>query len=314
LFPYICKRLGMALPTVISVSVLVFLMIRAIPGDPVALMMGDINDPALVEHMRVSMGLDQPIWVQYEHWILRALQGDLGISTARHEPVLSLVLKAFPVTAQIVVAATLLGCLVAIPAGMFAAWQQNRAGDAVVVSMATLLVSAPSFWVGILLLWLFGVHFDLLPTYGFSSIRESGISAVKFLILPVVAIVLTEMASITRMVRASAIDVLRLEYISHARAKGLKEARVLMSHALPNAFGSALTVIGLVLGHLLSGAAVIETVFTLPGLGRLLVESIYSRDYPVVQGCLLFISLLYILTNLMIDLLYPFFDPRIKLN
>jgi peptide/nickel transport system permease protein len=255
-------------------------------------MLGDINDPALVHQMRMTMGLDRPVWEQYLLWGGRALHGDLGRSIVQNEPVSSLIASHFPVTAQIVLTSTLIACLVAIPAGMFAAWRQNRAGDIAVVTTATLLVSAPSFWVGILLLWLFGVKLEWLPTYGFASLREGGLGALRYLVLPVLAILLTEMASITRMMRASAIDVLRLEFVAHARAKGLRERRVLMRHALPNAFGPTLTVVGLIFGHLLSGAAVIETVFTLPGLGRLM---------------------LYIAINLLIDLLYPLFDPRITL-
>ncbi len=310
---YLVKRIAVALPTAFLVSVLVFLMIRAIPGDPVALMLGDINDPALAQGMRASMGLDQPIWTQYLIWFQHAVHGDLGISIARQEPVSHLILQAFPVTAQVVLSATVIGCIVAIPAGIFAAWRQNRASDLSIVAVCTLLVSAPSFWVGIMLLWLFGVRLQWLPTFGFASVAHSGLGAIKYLVLPVVAIMLTEMAAIARITRASAIDVLRLEFVAYARAKGIGERRVLTHHVLPNAFGPTLTIVGLILGHLLSGAAVIETVFTLPGLGRLLIESIYSRDYPVVQGCLLFISLLYIVINLVIDLLYPLFDPRIDL-
>jgi peptide/nickel transport system permease protein len=171
----------------------------------------------------------------------------------------------------------------------------------------------PSFWVGILLMWLFGVKLQWLPTFGFETFSEAGWGTVRYLVLPVLAVALGEIAVLTRIMRASSLEVLRLEYISHARAKGLSERRVLLRHALPNAFGPALTVVGLILGHLLAGGAVIETVFTLPGMGRLLVESIYARDYPVVQACLLVIALLYVLVNLVVDLLYPVFDPRMKL-
>jgi peptide/nickel transport system permease protein len=225
-----------------------------------------------------------------------------------------LVLTHFAVTAQVVLTATLLACLVAVPAGMVAAWRQNRRADTAIVSTSILFVSMPSFWVGILLIWLFGVKLNWLPVYGFESIAQGGLGAARYLVLPVCAIVLTEIAAITRMMRASTIETLRLEYVAHARAKGLPEKRVMLRHVLPNSFGPTLTVIGLMLGHLLSGAAVIETVFTLPGIGRLLVESIYARDYPVVQGCLLFIALLYVAVNLAVDLLYPLFDPRVKLQ
>lgn len=310
---YIVKRIGAAVPTVLIVSVLVFAMIRAVPGDPAALMLGDADNPKLLAEIRTSLGLDQPVATQFFLWARHVFSGDLGISIARKEPVLDLILSHFPVTAQIVLTATLLACLVAIPSGLFAAWRQNRGADTAIVATATFLVSLPSFWVGILLIWLFGVELGWAPTYGFVSIKQGGWRAASYLVLPVMAIVLTEVAAITRMMRASAIEVLRLEYVSHARAKGLTERRVLLRHAFPNAFGPTLTVVGLILGHLLSGAAVIETVFTVPGIGRLLIESIYARDYPVVQGCLLFIALLYVGVNLVVDLLYPLFDPRIKL-
>ncbi|MGS1006774.1 MULTISPECIES: ABC transporter permease [Achromobacter] len=311
---YLLKRIAASVPTVIVVTVLVFALIRAIPGDPASLMLGDIDNPALLAEMRHALGLDRPVGEQFLIWVGNALQGDLGMSIARREPVMHLVLTHFAVTAQVVLTATLLACLVAVPAGMVAAWRQNRRADTAIVSTAILFVSMPSFWVGILLIWLFGVKLNWLPVYGFESIAQGGLGAARYLVLPVCAIVLTEIAAITRMMRASTIETLRLEYVAHARAKGLPEKRVMLRHVLPNSFGPTLTVIGLMLGHLLSGAAVIETVFTLPGIGRLLVESIYARDYPVVQGCLLFIALLYVAVNLVVDLLYPLFDPRVKLQ
>jgi peptide/nickel transport system permease protein len=311
---YLLKRIAASVPTVIVVTVLVFALIRAIPGDPASLMLGDIDNPALLAEMRHALGLDRPVGEQFLIWVGNALRGDLGMSIARREPVMHLVLTHFAVTAQVVLTATLLACLVAVPAGMVAAWRQNRRADTAIVSTSILFVSMPSFWVGILLIWLFGVKLNWLPVYGFESIAPGGRGAARYLVLPVCAIVLTEIAAITRMMRASTIETLRLEYVAHARAKGLPEKRVMLRHVLPNSFGPTLTVIGLMLGHLLSGAAVIETVFTLPGIGRLLVESIYARDYPVVQGCLLFIALLYVAVNLAVDLLYPLFDPRVKLQ
>jgi peptide/nickel transport system permease protein len=311
---YLLKRIAASVPTVIVVTVLVFALIRAIPGDPASLMLGDIDNPALLAEMRHALGLDRPVGEQFLIWVGNALRGDLGMSIARREPVMHLVLTHFAVTAQVVLTATLLACLVAVPAGMVAAWRQNRRADTAIVSTSILFVSMPSFWVGILLIWLFGVKLNWLPVYGFESIAQGGLGAARYLVLPVCAIVLTEIAAITRMMRASTIETLRLEYVAHARAKGLPEKRVMLRHVLPNSFGPTLTVIGLMLGHLLSGAAVIETVFTLPGIGRLLVESIYARDYPVVQGCLLFIALLYVAVNLAVDLLYPLFDPRVKLQ
>jgi peptide/nickel transport system permease protein len=310
---YIVKRTSMAIPTVVIVTLLVFAMIRAIPGDPAALMLGDINDPVLLAQMRHAFGLDRSIPAQFAIWVTHLLSGDFGMSIVRHQPVIDLICETFPVTAEIVLAATLVACVIAVPAGLFAAWAQNRRGDLAVVMGSIVLVSVPSFWAGIMLIWVFGVKFHVLPTFGYQSFAQAGWPAIKYLVLPVIAVALGEIAVVTRTMRASSIEVLRLEYIAHARAKGLSERRVLLRHTLPNAFGPALTVIGLVLGHLLAGGAVIETVFTLPGMGRLLVESIYARDYPVVQGCLLVIALIYVLVNLVVDLLYPVFDPRLKL-
>jgi peptide/nickel transport system permease protein len=309
---YIVKRTSMAIPTVVIVTLLVFCMIRAIPGDPASLMLGDVNDPVLLAQMRHTFGLDQPLFTQFAIWVTHLLSGDFGMSIVRHRPVLELICEAFPVTAEIVLAATVVATLTAVPAGLFAAWAQNRRGDLAVVMGAIVLVSVPSFWAGILLIWLFGVKLQLLPTFGYLSFAQAGWPAVRYLVLPVIAIALGEIAVLTRTMRASSIEVLRLEYIAHARAKGLSEPRVLLRHTLPNAFGPTLTAIGLVLGHLLAGGAVIETVFTLPGMGRLLVESIYARDYPVVQGCMLVIALIYVFVNLVVDLLYPVFDPRLK--
>ncbi|HXZ08905.1 MAG TPA: ABC transporter permease [Paraburkholderia sp.] len=310
---YLFKRIALAVPTVAIVTVLVFGMMRAIPGDPATLMLGDINDPALLAQVRHQLGLDRSVPEQFVLWLSHLLRGDLGMSIVRHQPVTELIASTFPVTAQIVLAATLLASLIAIPAGLVAAWSQNRRADPAIVFTGILLVSLPSFWVGILLMWVFGVRLHWLPTFGYESFGEAGWGTLRYLVLPVVAVALGEIAVLMRIMRASSLEVLRLEYIAHARAKGLSESRVLMRHALPNAFGPALTVVGLVLGHLLAGGAVIETVFTLPGMGRLLVESIYARDYPVVQGCLLVIALVYVFVNLIVDLLHPLFDPRMKI-
>jgi peptide/nickel transport system permease protein len=310
---YSIKRILFAIPTLLIVATVVFVLMRAIPGDPIIVMLGDLEDPNLYAEMRVAFGLDKPVYTQFWLWLGRVLQGDLGNSVVNGEPVLRAILHRFPVTAQVVLAATLVSCVIALPAGLIAAYRQNRTVDLAVVTTAIVLVSIPSFWVGLLLILLFGVHLGWLPTYGFVSMTEEFWVGMSYLLLPVAALVMTEVAAITRMMRSSAIEVLRLEYITHAKAKGLRESTVLARHAFPNAFAPTLTVIGLILGQLLGGAAVIETVFTLPGVGRLLVEGIFSRDYPVVQGCLLFVATVYVLINLGTDLLYPLFDPRVKL-
>jgi peptide/nickel transport system permease protein len=194
---------------------------------------------------------------------------------------------------------------------MIAAWKQNCAPDFFLVGTATLLVSIPTFWMGLLLLILFGLKLQWLPVVGYVSISADWKAGLLYLVMPVLTLFLHEIGVLMRMARASTLEVLGLDYITHARAKGLSETTVLMRHALRNAFGPTWTLIGLVMGHLLGGIAVVETVFTIPGLGRLLVDAIFSRDYPVIQGCLLFVAVIYVAVNLVIDLCYPLFDPRV---
>ena len=237
------------------------------------------------------------------------LHGDLGSSINTGQPVLSLVWDRFLVSGRVVVVAVILAALVAVPAGMIAAWKQNQAADLALVSTATLLVSIPTFWLGLLMLILFGLKLQWLPVVGYVSVGEDWKAGLLYLIMPIATLFLHEIGVLLRMARASTLEVLRLDYITHARAKGLPESAVLMRHAFRNAFGPTWTLIGLVLGNLLGGIAVVETVFTIPGLGRLLVDAIFARDYPVIQGCLLFVGVVYVVVNLLIDLCYPIFDP-----
>lgn len=308
---FLLQRLGMAVPTLLIVAITVFAMIRLIPGDPVTLMLGDMADPSTVADLRRSLGLDHSIPVQFLYWLGNVLSGDFGTSISTGQAVLPLILDRFSVSATIVLAAVALASLVAVPAGMIAAWRQDSALDLTVISGATLLLSIPSFWLGLLMLLLFGLKLGWLPVIGYVPFGEDAGAALLYMIMPVATLVLVETGVIIRMARASTIEVMRLEYITHARAKGLSEGAVLWRHAFRTAFAPTWTLIGLMLGNLLGGIAVVETVFTIPGLGRLLVDSIYARDYPVVQGCLLFVAGIYVLVNLFVDLLYPLFDPRV---
>ena len=308
---YILHRLLMTVPTALLVALAVFVLLRLVPGDPAQLMLGDTATEETLAELRRQLGLDQSIPVQFLYWLGNVAVGDLGRSITNDLPVLPLILDRFRVSASIVVAAVVLATLIAVPAGMIAAWKQNSAGDLLIVAGATLLLSVPSFWLGLLMLLLFGVKLGWLPVVGYVSFGEDFGRALAYVVLPIATLTLIEIGVITRMARAATIEVLRLEYITHARAKGVPEGRVLWRHALPNAFAPTWTLIGLILGNLLGGIAVIETVFTLPGLGRLLVDGIFARDYPVVQGCLLFIAIMYVLVNLLVDLLYPVFDPRV---
>lgn len=311
---YVLRRLMLLLPTLLIVSIVVFSLIHLIPGDPALLIVGDAQNTALLNETRARLGLDQPLLVQFGHWLGNVATLDFGASVITGEPVFDLVLSRFGTTAYIVIIATLLSALVAIPGGIYAAWRQDRAADTAIVTIAILALSIPSFWSAILLILLFGVELGWLPTVGFVSPHEDLATSLLYIILPVIALSLVQLGTVLRMSRATAIDVLRLEYVTYARSKGLGDAAVLARHVFPNAFAPVLTVLGFILGTLLAGAAVIETVFTLPGLGRLLVEGILSRDYPVVQGAVFFIAIVYVLVNLAVDLAYPLLDPRVRLS
>jgi peptide/nickel transport system permease protein len=307
-------RILMAVPTLLIVAVAVFVLIRLIPGDPAALMLGDLADPASLADLRQRLGLDQPLPVQFAIWFGRLLHGDLGQSITSQQQVLPLILARLWISAQVVLVAVLLAALVAVPAGVIAAWRQNSLVDLAAVGTATLLLSVPTFWLGLLLLLLLGLHLQWLPVVGYVAIEEDPWRGLLYLVMPILTLFLHEIGVILRMARASTLEVLRLDYITHARAKGLSEGAVLWRHAFKNAFGPTWTLIGLVLGNLLGGIAVVETVFTIPGLGRLLVDSIFARDYPVIQGCLLLVAFTYVLINLIVDLCYPLFDPRVTVQ
>ncbi|TXR47041.1 ABC transporter permease [Phyllobacterium endophyticum] len=304
-------RILMLIPTLLIVALSVFFLIRLIPGDPASLMLGDLADKASLADLKHRLGLDQSIVVQCAIWFGNLLNGGLGQSITTQEPVLPLILSRFWVSAQLVLVAALIACLTAVPAGVIAAWRQDSTIDVVLVGAATLFLSIPTFWLGLLLLMFFGLKLQWLPIVGYVSLSDNITEGIIYLVMPVLTLFLHEVGVILRMARASTLEVMRLDYITHARAKGLSEGQVLRRHAFKNAFGPTWTLIGLVVGNLLGGVAVVETVFTIPGLGRLLVDSLFSRDYPVIQGCLLFVAFTYVVVNLLVDLCYPIFDPRV---
>jgi len=314
MFRYFLRRTLMTGITLTLVGIAVFLIMRLIPGDPASLMLGEAATDEQLQILRSRWGLDQSLPVQFGYWVVSVLSGDFGISTRTGQAVLPLILDRFVVTASIVVLAVAIAVAIAVPAGMIAAWRQNSLTDIIAISLATLLLSIPSFWLGLIMLLVFGLKLGWVPVLGFVGFDENFFKALSFIILPVITLALIEIGVLIRMARASTIEVLRLEYVTHARAKGIPEWRVLLRHVFPNAFAPTLTLIGLMLGNLLGGIAVLETVFTLPGLGKLLVESIFARDYPVVQGCLLLTATVFVLINLIVDLLYPVFDPRVTVE
>lgn len=308
---FLLMRILSAIPTMLIVTVTIFALMRMIPGDPAVLMLGDMAQPGQVEDLRQRMGLDQPLPVQFVTWLGNVLSGDFGKSTATGEAVLPLIFERFSVSASVVLVAVLFASVIAVPAGMIAAWRQNRLSDVLIVGTATLFLSIPSFWLGLMLLTIFGLWLGWLPVVGYVSVADNLGAGLLYLIMPVLTLVMVEAGAITRMARASTIEVARLEYITHARAKGLSERAVMWRHAFRNAFAPTWTLIGLILGSLLANIAVTETVFTIPGLGRMLIDGIFARDYPVVQGCMLFIAFIYVAVNLLVDLIYPLLDPRV---
>jgi len=311
---FILTRIAMGVPTLLIVAATVFFLIRLIPGDPASLMLGDMATPETLAALRADLGLDKPLPVQFVLWLGQILTGDFGRSITTGQPVLPQILDRFAISGTIVGIAVLLATLAAVPAEMIAAWRQDSALDIGLIAVATLLLSIPTFWLGLLLLLFFGLHLGWLPVIGYVGLTEDFQAGLLYLALPVLTLFLHETGVIIRMARASMLEVQRLDYITHARAKGLSEPVVLWRHAFKNAFAPTWTLIGLIMGNLLGGIAVVETVFTIPGLGRFMVDGIFARDYPVIQGCLLFIAAAYVVVNLIVDLCYPIFDPRVTLE
>jgi len=308
---YILKRLVLALPTLLLVAIAVFGIVRMAPGDPAQVLLGESASPSEIVAKRAQMGLDQSMPAQFLRWAGDVARGNLGTSLLSDQPVTGLILDRFAVSTPIVVAAVALALLIAVIGGLYAAHHRGRAIDIVIVTTATILLSIPAFWLGLMFLLFFGLKLGWVPVVGFVPFSEDPLAALSYVALPVIVLALAELGVLTRMMRASAIEVLGLDYVLHARAKGLDDDRVLGRHVFPNAFAPTLTLTGLLLANLLGGIAVIETVFTLPGFGRLMVDAVLARDYPVIQGCLLFTAGIYILVNLAVDLIYPLFDPRI---
>jgi len=308
---YVFNRLLFVIPTYLFVALSVFVLVRLVPGDPAQVILGEGASELQLARLHHELGLDVPIYNQFLTWAGRVLHGDLGRSIITGQNIAEMIFEHFQVTAVIVFSAVCLAALAAVPAGLFAAWRHNRWQDFSIVALAALLLSIPSFWLGLLFLLLFGLKLGWVPVVGYIGFGQDPIAAAQYVILPIVTLALCESGPIIRMMRASALEVMRLDYVTHARAKGLVESRVLLRHILPNAFAPTWTLIGLTLGHLLGGAAVLETVFTLPGLGRMMVDAVLARDYPVIQGCLLFTASIYLILNLIVDLCYPLFDPRI---
>jgi len=305
---FVVRRVLLAVPVFIGVTAVTFALMRIVPGDPVALLMEEkmaAVDPEAARRFRARWGLDRPVAVQYLKFLANAARGDLGISYRTDQDVLPAVLERVPATAALAGAALGVAILIGIPLGLLAALRQNSVLDSASMVLATIGVSLPNFWLGILLIYALAVRLRWLPPSGYGP-------AVPYLLMPALTLGVGLAAVVARLTRSSMLEVIRQDYIRTGRAKGLPEHRVILAHALRNAAIPIVTIVGVQLSGLLSGAVITERVFSWPGAGRLLVDSIGVRDLPMVQGCVLFIASVFILLNLVVDLSYAWLDPRIR--
>lgn len=304
---YLQKRLLLAIPTIVLTSMVVFLMLYLIPGDPASIYLGENKaTPERLAEMRQIMGLDRPLYVQYGDFVAKALRGDLGRSLQTGQPVTKEIRDRLPNTVKLAVAAMVLAIVVGVALGIVSGLNRNSWLDTAAMSIALVGVSVPIFWLALLLIMLFAVRLQWFP-----ATSQPGL---KGLVLPAVSLALLSAATLARLVRSSILEVLQQEYLTTARAKGLRNTAVVLRHAIPNALIPVITVMGLQFGSLLSGAVITETVFARPGLGKLVVDSIQSKDFPVVQGVILVLATIYVLINLLVDVSYALIDPRIRLR
>jgi peptide/nickel transport system permease protein len=310
---YLIVRVLSTLPTLIGVSILVFGVTYLIPGDPARMLAGTEASPDAVEQIRRNMGLDQPIWVRYGIWLGNALQGNLGDSYFSRQSVMQLVGGALPITAELAVLALLVAVVVAVPTAVLSAVKQGSWFDLGAAMVGFVGLSIPGFWLGIMLIYLFAVEWHLFPAGGFTPMSKGIGANLQSMVLPAIALGTFASTQLMRYLRASLLDVLHADYIRTARAKGLHERLVLFRHAVRNALIPFMTVLGVQMGYLLGGTVITEQVFALPGMGRLVLSAVLNRDYQVATGIIFLIAAAFVIINLLVDLLYPVLDPRIRL-
>lgn len=305
-------RLALAVPMLLGMSVLVFLIIRLVPGDPVLAVLGLNATPELVARLREDLGLNDPIYVQYFHWLADILRGDFGLDYRSNEPIGRMLLDRLPVTIELAGLSLLIAIVAAVPLGVLAALRRRRVADKGTQVLSLIGISVPDFWLGIMLILVFSLGLGLLPSSGFVPLRDDPVENIRQLLLPSMALAAGLAAVLIRITRAAMLDVLQQDHIRFTRAKGVPERAVIFKHALRNAAIPIVTVIGLQAGYLLGGAIVIEQVFALPGVGRLVLDSVLQRNYPVVQASVLMVGVMFVLTNLAADLLYAVLNPKLR--
>lgn len=311
---YIVKRLVSLLPVLFVVSIAIFMIVHITPGDPAATLLGLEATQAEIDALNEQMGFNKPIYIQYFNWVSNVLKGNLGDSIFMKQPVTEAIKEHFPPTMGLALLAQLIAVIIAIPFGIIAAYKRGTPIDTALMSLALLGMAIPGFLLGLFLMLLFSVQLGWLPVAGYRALKMGVWTHLRYMILPALSLGMVQAALITRMTRSSMLDVLYNNYIKTARAKGLKEQIVLLKHALKNAGLPILTVLGQSFGTLVTGAVVIESLFNIPGMGQLVLNSITRRDIAVIQGVVLFITLIYVGVNLAVDLLYGFIDPRVRLD
>ena len=303
---YLVRRLLLTIPVLLGVATLVFSLIHLIPGDPAQAMLGEGAAPEDVAQLRDRLGLNRPLLAQYGLFLQGLLRGDLGVSLRNDQPVLQQILERMPATAELAFASMAVAVLIALPLGIIAAVRRGTAVDHIAMTLSLVGISVPNFWLGPLLAMVFAVELGWLPVGGRGTLAH--------LVLPAVTLGAALAAILARMTRASLLEELREPYVLAARAKGVSRARAVLHHALRNSLIPIVTILGLQFGVVLTGAIITETIFAWPGIGRLLIQSISFRDYPIVQGCVLLIAVTYVGVNLITDLTYGFLDPRIRVD
>lgn len=309
---YIVRRIATTIPTLVFASLAIFLLLRLIPGDPAIVIAGSDASPEQVAAVREELGLNRPLPVQYGVWLGRALRGDFGESLIGRYEVGEQIARAYPATVELSVAGLAIAILIALPLGLLAALHPRSWLDRAVSSFTALALGIPNFWLGILLLLLFTLRFPILPPGGREPLLANPMEGLRFLLLPALTLGIGIAAVLTRFIRSALLEVLVEDYVRTARAKGIREAVVVRRHALRNALIPVITVLGIQVGRLLGGAVLVEAVFAWPGMGRLAVQAIVSRDYIVVQAALLLLVAAFIVVNLIVDIAYGFLDPRTR--
>ncbi|MEH7225972.1 ABC transporter permease [Bacillus sp. JJ1566] len=309
---YTIRRFISIIPVMFIVSVIVFLIVHLTPGNPAYLILGEDSSPEAVAQLEAQMGLNKPMALQFVDWIKNIFMGDLGQSIYSSEPVTDVIMDRIGPTFSLMITSMALALIIAIPTAIFVVWRRNTFLDPLFTSFSLVGTSIPEFWFAMLLVLGLGVAVPIFPVAGYVPIAEGVGTWIHHLILPAFVLAAVEIGLIARMLRDGMLESVNQDYTKTARAKGVRESIVLMKHVFSNALIPTTTVIGVTVAGLLGGTVIIETMFTIPGIGQLLIDSIYRRDYPVIQGVVLFIAVVYVVVNLLIDLLYAFLDPRIR--